>query len=183
MQETGENRPDESRPAEAPSRPAAAGPEHGTSSQVDEHAAMRQEVARQYADALGKRYEPPDEDQPEPPSFERVEIDERKISQYAMNPQHEDGRHKARVIASATGLTQGDSGQIAAQIRAGAQDARPIAGKRDEQGQRWHTDIPLTGPNGTLMVRTAWIMDPGSDRPRMTTISFPPGKHAAEEKP
>jgi hypothetical protein len=62
MRETGENRPDENGPAEAPSRSAGTGAEHGTPSQVDEHAAMRQEVARQYADALGQRYEPPAED-------------------------------------------------------------------------------------------------------------------------
>jgi len=140
--------------------------------QVDEHAAMRQAVAREYADALGKRYEPPsaEADAEEKPRFENVEIDKRKISEYVMNAEH-----------SATGLTAKDADQIETQIRAGVRNGTPVAGRNDQYGQRWSVDVPVTGPAGTMMVRTAWIVEPGSGQPRLATISFPP--KAREERP
>ncbi|WP_157517413.1 DUF6883 domain-containing protein [Micromonospora rifamycinica] len=144
--------------------------------QVDEHAAMRRVVAREYADALGKRYEPPsgEADVEKKPGFENVEIDKRKISEYVMNAGHPDGRHTFRVINSATGLTAGDADQIEAQIRAGVRNGTPVAGKSDEHGQRWSVDVPVTGPAGAMTVRTGWIVEPGSDQPRLTTVSLLP---------
>ena len=144
--------------------------------QVDEHAAMRQTVAREYADALGKRYEPPSEeaDAGEQPRFENVEIDRRKISDYVMNAEHPLGQHKFQVINSATGLNAKDADQIETQIRDGVKTGTPVAGKNDQYGQRWSVDVPVTGPAGTMTVRTAWIVQSGSDQPRLATISFPP---------
>ncbi|WFE95970.1 DUF6883 domain-containing protein [Micromonospora sp. WMMD987] len=158
---------------EVPAPTAGAG---GPGPQVDEHAAMRQLVARQYADALGKRYEPPREeaDADEKPRFENVEIDKRKISEYVLNAEHPDGRHTFRVINSATGLTAGDADQIEAQIRAGVRNGTPLAGKSDQYGQRWSVDVPMTGPAGTMTVRTGWIVEPGSDQPRLTIVSLLP---------
>lgn len=147
----------------------------GSGLQVDEHAAMRQTVAREYADALGKRYEPPSEESaPEKPRFENVEIDRRKISEYAMNPDHPRGQHKLEVINSATGLTAKDTDLIETQIRDGVKNGTPVAGKDDQYGRRWSVDVPVTGPAGTMTVRTAWIIEPGSDQPRLVTISIPP---------
>ncbi|MEV6495173.1 DUF6883 domain-containing protein [Actinoplanes sp. NPDC051633] len=145
-------------------------------SQVDEHAAMRQTVAREYADALGKRYEPPSEEPEaaEKPTFENVEIDKRKISEYVMNAEHPQGQHKFRVINSATGLGANDTDQIEKQIREGVKNGTPVAGKSDQYGQRWSVDVPVTGPAGTMTVRTAWIVEPGGDKPRLATVSFPP---------
>jgi hypothetical protein len=41
----------------------------------------------------------------------------------------------------------------------------------DQYGHRFAVDIPITGPNGnTAFVRVGWILEPGSDVPRMTTI-------------
>ncbi|WP_435794482.1 DUF6883 domain-containing protein [Micromonospora zamorensis] len=47
-------------------------------------------------------------------------------------------------------------------------------GRADDFGQRWNVDLPLTGPDGTITVRTAWIVESGASAPRMVTISFPP---------
>jgi hypothetical protein len=48
--------------------------------------------------------------------------------------------------------------------------------RRDEYGGRWTIDLPLTGPTGTIVVRTAWIVEAGSAEPRLVTISLPPEK-------
>jgi uncharacterized protein YukE len=112
-------------------------------------------------------------DDPAPPDFSTAEPDPAKISRYAMNPEHPTGRHKYRVIHSVTGLDVGDAALIEHQIRDGVRSGTPIVGKADRYGRRWAVDVLLTGPSGSITVRTAWIVDPGSTAPRMVTISFP----------
>ncbi|MEV0810463.1 DUF6883 domain-containing protein [Micromonospora sp. NPDC050200] len=111
--------------------------------------------------------------EPGTPDFSDTEIDPRKITSYAMNPEHPRGKDKYRVINSVTGLDVGDAGLIEQQIREGVRAGTPRPGKVDEYGQRWSVDLPLTGPKGTVMVRTAWMLDQGSSTPRLITISFP----------
>jgi hypothetical protein len=111
--------------------------------------------------------------QPQAPDFTDAEVDPGKIAGYAMNPDHPVGRNKYRVIHSATGLDAGDAARIEEQIREGVRNGTPILGKADEYGQRWAVDVPLTGPNGSIVVRSAWIVDTGQTVPRLTTISFP----------
>ncbi|MFG1649363.1 WXG100 family type VII secretion target [Micromonospora sp. NPDC049275] len=108
------------------------------------------------------------------PDFTKAEIDSRKITAYAMNPDHPVGRNKYHVINSATGLGPEDAGVIMQQIREGVLAGKPLPGKADDYGQRWSVDLPLTGPGGTITVRTAWILENGAAAPRMVTISFPP---------
>jgi hypothetical protein len=103
-------------------------------------------------------------------------IDARKIHGYAMNPQHPVGGHKYRVIHSATGLQPSDVALVERQIRDGARAGSPRVGRHDEYGGRWTIDLPLTGPTGTIVVRTAWIVEAGSAEPRLVTISLPPEK-------
>jgi hypothetical protein len=108
-----------------------------------------------------------------PPQFGDVEIDSTKIAGYAMNPEHPVGRNKYRVIHSATGLDTSDVAAIEQQIRDGVRASVPIEGKADQYGQRWAVDVPLAGPEGSITVRTAWILDAGSTTPRLVTVSFP----------
>jgi hypothetical protein len=125
----------------------------------------------------GDKVDPPrDPDRPEPPqppAFHDPEIDQGKIAGYAMNPDHPVGGNKYRVINSATGLGPEDVVAVEQQIRDGICSGAPILGKADQYGQRWAVDVPLTGPGGTIVVRTAWILDVGETRPRLVTISFP----------
>jgi hypothetical protein len=111
--------------------------------------------------------------EPRAPDFTDAEVDPGKIAGYAMNPDHPVGRNKYRAIHSATGLDAGDAARVEEQIREGVRSGTPILGKADEYGQRWAVDVPLTGPNGSIVVRSAWIVDTGQTVPRLTTISFP----------
>ncbi|SCL30895.1 hypothetical protein GA0070624_4164 [Micromonospora rhizosphaerae] len=110
---------------------------------------------------------------PSAADFNNPEIDARKITSYAMNPDHPVGKNKYRVINSATGLDVEDAALIEEQIRNGVREGIPVLGKADQYGQRWSVDLPLTGPKGTIMVRTAWMLEVGSSTPRLITISFP----------
>jgi hypothetical protein len=116
----------------------------------------------------------PHSDTPGPPDFTDPTVAPEKIAGYALNPDHPVGRNKYRVIHAATGLGPEDAAAVEQQIREGVRTGAPTIGKADQHGQRWAVDLPLTGPAGSIIVRTAWILDPGATRPRLTTISFPP---------
>jgi hypothetical protein len=110
---------------------------------------------------------------PKDPNFENPKFDDRKLTEYALNPDHPVGKNKARVIESATGLGQADAPAVKQQILDQVKQGDPIPGKVDEHGTRWNKDVTLTGPNGTIVVRTAWIVDAATGETRLVTVSFP----------
>jgi hypothetical protein len=107
------------------------------------------------------------------PDLARAEFDDRKLTKYALNPEHPVGGNKARVIKSRTGLGLNDAAEVKRQILEKAPAAEPIMGDTDEHGTRWKVDVELTGPDGTMKVRTGWIAD-AAGKTRLVTISFPP---------
>ncbi|HEV7651758.1 MAG TPA: hypothetical protein VGP26_26690 [Actinophytocola sp.] len=110
---------------------------------------------------------------PAKPDFDNPEFDDRKLTEYALNPEHPVGKNKARVIKSRTGLGPEDAASVKQQILDQVGDGEPIAGKMDQHGSRWNKDVTLTGPDGTITVRTAWIVDATTGKTRLVTLSFP----------
>ena len=102
-------------------------------------------------------------------NFEKAKISHSKLSGYALNPDHSDGKHKARRFMSALGFGQKDAEEIERQIRALLPRCKAINGVVDKHGKRYAVDIPMSGKNGDAIVRTAWII--GDDAvPRLTSI-------------
>ena len=104
------------------------------------------------------------------PGAERALIDPRKLSEYALNPDHPVGGNKARVFESVLGFNAGNADELMGQLRRGVVQHSAIAGKVDQFGSRFTMDIPVTGPKGTGTVRTGWIYKPGSETPELTTL-------------
>ena len=100
----------------------------------------------------------------------RAIIDQRKLTEYALNPSHPVGGNKARVFESALGFTKDNADDLMSQLRQGVMNNTPIAGKVDQFGSRFTVDIPVTGPAGSGVVRSGWIYKTGSNVPEMTTI-------------
>jgi filamentous hemagglutinin len=100
----------------------------------------------------------------------RAEIGVRKLLGYALNPAHERGGGKARVFATALGFGLSNYEGLLDQLRRGAMAARARPGRVDEFGARYIVDIPVVGPRGRAVVRTAWIYYPGSLVPRLITL-------------
>src|SRR5690606_35736298 len=97
-------------------------------------------------------------------------VDERKVTTYALNPDHPVGRNKARVFASVLGIDSSHAESLTAQIRAGVANNPPVPGVGDRFGQRFTVDVLVTGPNGSAIVTSGWIYDPGATVPRLTTV-------------
>ncbi|WP_188258733.1 DUF6883 domain-containing protein, partial [Pseudomonas sp. PSB18] len=100
----------------------------------------------------------------------RAIIDPRKLTDYALNPDHPVGGNKARVFESVLGFTKDNSDLLMKQLREGIMSNTPTPGKVDQYGARFTVDIPVTGPAGNGVVRSGWIYKSGSNVPELTTI-------------
>ena len=102
---------------------------------------------------------------------DRIYIDPRKFTEYALNPSHPRGGHKARVFKSALGYDVQSYENLKSQIESQALDAEATEGIVDKHGQRYVVDIPIKGPSGNeVLVRTCWSVPPGMKEARLTTL-------------
>ena len=103
------------------------------------------------------------------PNAERAVVDIRKLRDYCLNPLHDEGQHKARMFATALGLTAEDAENLRALLLQAVTTADVQLGRRDAYGQRYTVDILLTWRDKQTIVRSGWIIEHDSDTPRLTT--------------
>ncbi len=103
------------------------------------------------------------------PNAERAEIDIRKLTDYCLNPEHVEGKHKARLFAAALDLSVDDApvlhNALLKMIK--RQDAK--LGLLDEYGQRYTVDFLFDLRGRQATIRTGWIIEHDSEIPRLTT--------------
>lgn len=105
------------------------------------------------------------------PNVENATINPKKLTEYALNPDHPVGGNKAKVFERALGYNQSNADDLMRQIYEKLPNSEAVLGKLDEYGQRYTVDILISGPNGnTVNVRTGWIIKTGSDVPELTTL-------------
>ena len=103
------------------------------------------------------------------PNAANAVVDIAKLREYSLNPAHDVGKHKARVFQSALGLTLSDAEQLREIILQAARTDEAVAGALSPFGQKYTLDIRITNGALSAIVRTGWIMDYGTDFPRLTT--------------
>ena len=101
---------------------------------------------------------------------EKAIVPVKKIRDYALNPDHVEGGHKARVFRAATGLTRADHGLLIEEIRRGILRYEALPSGSYEGQVKYQVDMPIAGPTGTATLRTAWIYEDEHDgAPRLVT--------------
>lgn len=103
------------------------------------------------------------------PNADKAIIDLRKLTDYSLSPDHEDGKHKARIFQSVLGITAQDAQSLLQALQQAALSAEAIVGKQDKYGQQYVIDFDFTGPTGTATIRSAWIVRAGEEAPRLVT--------------
>jgi hypothetical protein len=103
------------------------------------------------------------------PNGDRADLGN-KLEDYALNPLHPEGRHKARVFASVLGIGPGNSRLLCDAIRGAAASSTDVESRGDNGfGRVFVLKIPLETPAGRAVVLTAWVVRHGEDFPRLTT--------------
>jgi hypothetical protein len=103
------------------------------------------------------------------PHGDNVIIDQRKITDYCLSPEHDDGKHKALLFRDLLGLTRDQAALLLDALREAAISGEAIPGRLDRYGQRYVIDFELVGPSGHATIRSAWIIRTGETTPRLVT--------------
>ena len=103
------------------------------------------------------------------PRGESAVVDLAKIRDYCLNPAHPRGRHKARVFASALGITQDDAELLRDELLRAAAEEDAMPGRTDEYGERYAIDFTLVRGSRQALVRSNWIVLHGKQFARLTS--------------
>jgi len=98
-----------------------------------------------------------------------AEVDLRKLVDYCLNPRHEEGRHKARVFASALGIGPEDAEWLRTEILAAIAGEGAAEETVSPYGMRYVADVRIQRGGKVARVRTAWIVRSGETIARLTT--------------
>lgn len=92
-----------------------------------------------------------------------------KLRDYALDLIHSKGKHKARVFASALGLTRNDAEWLRDELLRVARELDCRLGPRTEHGQRYVVVFDLKRGEKTASIRSVWNIRPNEDFPRLIT--------------
>jgi hypothetical protein len=103
------------------------------------------------------------------PDGDRAVVDDAKLLDYCLSPTHPRGRHKARVFASALGITAAEADRLKAGLIAAARDSDAQPSRRNKFGQLYEIRAPVAGPGGAADVLSVWIVADADPVPRLVT--------------
>jgi hypothetical protein len=103
------------------------------------------------------------------PYAENAVVDIRKLRDYCLNPEHRDGKHKARLFVATLGMTADNAEELRQILLNIIKNHEVKLGRQDEFGQRYTLDFEISWQNREATLRSGWIIEPGSEIPKLTT--------------
>ncbi|MFK0734202.1 MAG: viroplasmin family protein [Gloeotrichia echinulata GP01] len=103
------------------------------------------------------------------PNAENAVVDICKLSDYCLNPEHNEGKNKTCLFSSILGMTADYAEELRQILLETVKTHEVKLGRRDEFGQRYILDFTLEWQNRSAIIRSAWIIENDSDIPRLTT--------------
>lgn len=104
------------------------------------------------------------------PNADQAVVEESKVVEYLLNVNHRRGASKAKALLS-LGYNPGSSHLFINDIKQQHLSGDVVEVRKSPWGERCDIVAPLTGPSGdTMMFRSIWQIDLGSDRPRLITM-------------
>ena len=105
------------------------------------------------------------------PNYQNAMIPDDKIHEYALNPTHNEGKHKARVFKRVLGFEQSSWQLLAQRILAELPYNEAVEGKESQWGKPYVVDLPIAGVNGNIAkIQTVWLFKRGTNYPSLITL-------------
>jgi len=100
-----------------------------------------------------------------------LNIDHRKLTEYALSLESPRGRHKAIVFEQALGFTQDNYTDLLEQIKKNILKEEATLHGEDGFGRRYTVDINMCGKEGQQAIaRTGWLVPHGAKEARLITL-------------
>lgn len=103
------------------------------------------------------------------PNPDRAVVDLRKLSAYCLSIAHPVGKHKAIVSRNVLGLTENESENLRNALLQAAVREEAIFQRTDRYGDRFKIEFEMTTTVGKAKIRSARIVDHGTDFARLTS--------------
>ena len=103
------------------------------------------------------------------PNAEKATVDIRKLTEYLLNPEHEDGQHKARLFRRTLGIGSEGAVELREALLRAVRHQDAVFGRFDRFGQRYTVDFKFQWKGKSAIIRSGWIVEHESDVPRLTT--------------
>ena len=103
------------------------------------------------------------------PESGRAIVDIGKLRDYCLNPNHPEGRHKARVFRASLGIGQEYADWLAAKILQCLPEAVLAGFESTPYGERYDVDMSISNGAKEVVVRTGWIVRKSEGIPRLVT--------------
>src|SRR5437764_14481868 len=88
------------------------------------------------------------------PNGDKAILDPRKLTDYTLSPEHDDGKHKARLFQELLGVSLENAHLLLAALKEAAVREESIVGKQDSYGQRYVLEFQFTVQNGSALIRS-----------------------------
>ena len=93
------------------------------------------------------------------PNAQNAVVDIRKLRAYCLNPEHDDGKHKARLFSSSLSMTADCAEELPQILLTVVKTHEARLGRQDEFGQRYILAFTLEWQNRSATLRSAWIIE------------------------
>lgn len=107
------------------------------------------------------------------PNAERAIVDLEKLRDYSLNPNHPEGKHKARVFLASLGFTADHAERLRELIMEAILTTEATEQQPTSYGRRFRVDFQVKGEQGFVVmlvtIRSAWIIRNNEDFPRLTS--------------
>lgn len=103
------------------------------------------------------------------PGYDHAVVDVGKLRDYCLNPNHPEGRHKARVFRAALGIGQKEAEWLAGQFLQQLATVDFVACESTPFGERYDVDMLISNGEKEAVIRTGWIVRKSEGIPRLVT--------------
>ena len=103
------------------------------------------------------------------PNSKNAIIDDRKLAGYCLNPNHSDGKHKARVFKSVLSLDLDNIELLRYVLLEAVQNYDAVLDQENEYGKKYIIDFPMTHQDKTAIIHSVWIVRNNENFPRLVT--------------
>ena len=102
---------------------------------------------------------------------DKINIDPRKLTNYALDPDNPKGKNKALMFQQHLDYTAQNYQSLLDQIYEKTLDSEAIVQQTDQYGTRYQVDLEIQGiqPHQKETVRTGWLIPPNTKQARFIT--------------